>query len=149
MVLILEREYFDQGVNGRLFLNQQLVCHTIELPWRENQRQVSCIPEGQYTVRLRCTTKFGRHLAVDNVPFRSSILVHTFNHALKESRGCIAPVIKTTGEGQGYSSRIALDHLLLLLKPAFDKNETILLIIKKANNANHHQKGQEANAQVL
>jgi len=149
MVLVLEREYFEKGVNGELFLNQQLVCRTIELPWRENQRQVSCIPEGQYTVRLRCTKRFGRHLTVDRVPGRISILVHTFNNALKESRGCIAPVCQTTGEGQGHSSRIALDRLLGLLQPAFDKNETILLIIKKAIHANNHQKSKEAVAKVL
>lgn len=141
MVITLEREYLSNGVNGRIFLNQRLVCTSIELPWHNNERRVSCIPEGQYVVRPRYTTRFGHHLTVEKVPGRSSILIHCFNDALKESKGCIAPVTSITGEGKGIFSRVALDLLLHQLKPALDKNETILLIIKKATHANNHQQG--------
>lgn len=134
MELILERTYLTNGVNGKLFIGKQLVCPTIELPWRNNRYQVSCIPEGKYPVRLRHTERFGRHLAIDHVPGRTAILIHTFNHALKESKGCIAPVSRITGEGEGHSSRVALDQLLMQLKPAFDNKETIFLIIKKAKS---------------
>ncbi len=35
----------------------------IELPWIENKKQVSCIPEGVYELKPRFSEKFKHHLA--------------------------------------------------------------------------------------
>lgn len=131
MTILLVRSYHDKGTNGELFFNGIKICDTIELPWKDNQRRISCIPEGNYTLRKRYTVKFRWHCWVNDVPDRDGILIHAFNNALLESKGCIAPVSKLTGVGEGEASRLALNELLDLLEPAFSKNRTVCLVIKK------------------
>ena len=70
-------------------------CVTLELPWRENQARMSCIPVGEYEVvecaRPRYTskmTRIDRPWEVLNVPERGGILIHTGNIAADTS-GCI------------------------------------------------------------
>jgi hypothetical protein len=83
MELILRRDHHPEGTNGSLCDGEQQICSTIELPWRQNQRMVSCIPEGRYELVKRYTDKRGWHLLVKNVPNRSGILFHPANDALK------------------------------------------------------------------
>ena len=131
MTLQLLRTYHRNGTNGMLLFNGKRICYTIELPWKDNQFQVSCIPEGTYTLKKRYSLRNGWHIHVTNVKDRLWILIHCFNNALVESQGCIAPVETIDGEGKGSSARTALKRLMKLLEPSFDKNETIFLIIKK------------------
>lgn len=130
MELTLMRSYFPQGTNGALFLDGKKICSTIELPWKENQRRISCIPEGKYALQQRYSLRFGYHLLVKDVPNRSYILIHAYNHALKESKGCIAPVSECTGEGEGIFSRMSLKTILDLTSPAFKRNEPVFLTIQ-------------------
>ena len=130
MELILIRTYLLEGTNGKLMVDGKKLCSTIELPWKENQRMISCIPEGRYEIRRRYTPRFGYHIMICNVPGRSNILIHAFNDALAESKGCIAPVTLITGEGRGVFSRLALARLVCLLYPAFEKSKPIFLTIK-------------------
>jgi Family of unknown function (DUF5675) len=146
MEITLERKYHKNGTNGVLLFDGVRICDTIELPWRDNKFQVSCIPEGRYRIRKRYTVKFGWHCTVDNVPDRTAILVHTFNNALEESKGCIAPVETIDGEGIGSSSRVSLNKLLKILKPAFDKNKPVYLTIKKSEDEYTNKKIPKANA---
>lgn len=111
MELILTRNYFPSGTNGRLTYNGSIICYTIELPWKGNQRNISCIPEGRYLLAKRHTEKRGYHLTVKDVPSRDGILFHPANDALKELRGCIAPVSMLTGPGHGESSVKACNFL--------------------------------------
>jgi len=134
MELILTRSYHPEGTNGKLCDGEQLVCSTIELPWRENQRMVSCIPEGRYELAKRYTDKRGWHLLVKNVPNRSGILFHPANNALKELKGCIAPVSKVVGPGKGTQSKVADSRLKTLVFEAMDKGDSVFFIIQKANN---------------
>lgn len=108
MELVLWREYFPEGTNGALYHEGERVCYTIELPWRENEQSVSCIPEGRYRLEKRYSKRYGRHLLVQEVPGRSLILLHPANDALRELRGCIAPVSRLAGAGKGLQSRIAM-----------------------------------------
>jgi len=134
MELVLKRRYGLNGTNGELLYNSRRVCYTIELPWKENKRQVSCIPEGKYKLTLRWSLRFGWHLLVNDVPGRTYILVHAYNNALKESKGCIAPVAQCTGEGTGSLSRLSLKQLLDLTDTAFRKKQPVFLTIKSAND---------------
>lgn len=130
MELKLIREYFPKGTNGQLLLNGDRLCHTIELPWKNNERQVSCIPEGRYELKKRYTPRFGKHFILENVPNRSYILLHAANDALKEIKGCIASVTTLTGEGRGIYARAALAKLVSILYPVFEKGEKVFLIIQ-------------------
>ncbi len=130
MDILLKRSYFDKGTNGALIINGNFICFTIELPWRDNQRNTSCIPEGTYEVVPRFSHRFKNHLHVLDVSGRSLILIHPANNALKELRGCISPVSQLSSIGIGWSSRIALNKLLSLCYQAKDRKEKITLTIK-------------------
>lgn len=130
MVLVLSRTYFPEGTQGVLEWNGTIVCYTIELPWLENQRRISCVPEGEYVLRKRFSPKFQWHLHLDNVPGRNLILIHPANDARRELLGCIAPVMKLTGIGKGSFSRKALEKLKALVFPVLERNEEVKLIVQ-------------------
>jgi hypothetical protein len=130
MVLILTRTYFPEGTNGKLECEGQLICYTIELPWKNNERRVSCIPEGEYFIEKRYSQKFKWHLHVLGVDNRSYILFHPANNALKELNGCIAPVTKLSGPGLGLLSRKAFEKLRDQVYKALDAGESVLLIVQ-------------------
>jgi hypothetical protein len=130
MVLELTRTYFPNGTNGKLECKGKSICNTIELPWRENETRVSCIPEGKYFIKKRYSQKFQWHLEVLDVKNRSLILFHPANNALQELNGCIAPVTKLSGPGLGLMSRKAFTALKKLVYRVLDTNESVELIVK-------------------
>ena len=130
MVLILKRNYFPDGTNGKLECEGKLICNTIELPWKKNERRVSCVPEGKYFLQKRYSKKYQWHIEVLSVKGRSGILFHPANNAMKELNGCIAPVTKISGAGLGLMSRKACTTLKTLLYKALDKSEKVVLIIQ-------------------
>ncbi|RTZ01411.1 hypothetical protein EKL98_15115 [Flavobacterium bomense] len=130
MVLVLNRTYFPEGTQGVLEWNGTLVCYTIELPWLENQRRISCIPEGKYVLQKRFSPKFKWHIHLQNVPGRDFILIHPANDAKKELLGCIATVTLHTGIGRGSSSRKAFGKLKALVYGALTDNEEVKIRIQ-------------------
>jgi len=68
----------DQGTFGELVL-AGFHCFTAELPWRDNQKSISCIPAGEYVCAQRHSKKFEHHFHVLEVPGRDWILIHTGN----------------------------------------------------------------------
>jgi len=102
---------------GKLGYDNELICCTIERPWLDNKVNVSCIPAGQYKIRLVNSPKFGRTFKVCDVKGRTHILFHKANKA-SELHGCIAPVTSygiLSGEWAGFSSKRAYDKLMKLL----------------------------------
>jgi len=129
-LLILRDTFTDESTMGELFVNGERFCDTLELPYRNNQRSVSCIPIGQYKVRMRypreSATREYLHLLVQEVKDRSYILFHRGNTA-KDTRGCIL-----VGQGSQqdivHNSTLAMD---LLMKEIINLGGTnINLIIK-------------------
>ena len=129
MELVLTRTYFPEGTNGQLTCNGKLICKTIELPWKENERGVSCVPEGKYFIKKRYSAKHGFHLELLDVPSRSLILIHPANNALAELNGCIAPVTKLSGPGLGFMSRKAFATLKAKVYKALSQPESVSLLI--------------------
>lgn len=130
MVLVLSRTYFPEGTNGKLECEGKFICCTIELPWINNEKRVSCIPEGKYLLRKRYSRKFQWHIEVVDVKNRSFILLHPANNAQKELNGCIAPVTKLSGPGLGLQSKQAFVKLKNLVYKALDCSETVSLIVQ-------------------
>ena len=62
---------------------------TLELAWKNNQKQISCVPIGDYKVKKRWSKKFGNHFHILDVPNRSYILIHCANF-YTQLRGCVA-----------------------------------------------------------
>ena len=130
MVLVLSRTYFPDGTNGKLECEGKFICCTIELPWTNNEKRVSCILEGEYLLRKRYSRKFQWHIEVVAVKNRSFILFHPANNAQKELNGCIAPVTKFSGPGLGLQSRQAFVKLKNLVYKTLEREEKVLLIVQ-------------------
>ena len=98
MIATLTRaESTDQGTFGVLRFGGQTV-RTVELPWRDNARQRSCIPVGSYRCSIVQSPRFGRVYGVQNVPGRTHVLIHSANFGgdvnlgwTTQLHGCIAP----------------------------------------------------------
>jgi hypothetical protein len=133
MLLVLNRTYYPQGTQGIIKLKGKVICHTIELPWLENKRKISCVTEGEYILQKRFSKKFKWHIHIQNVPGRDLILFHPANDAKKELKGCIAPVSYYTGIGKGSFSRKSLKKLTDLVFPMLDKNTQVKLRITSTN----------------
>lgn len=129
-VLQLRRSYALAGTNGTLTYQGRHVCHTIELPDKDNRTRVSCIPEGRYKLVRYHSKRFPNSVGVAKVPDRSAILFHTANDALTELQGCIAPVTTLTGSGRGSESANALNELKALVNCLWDMGAEVYLVIK-------------------
>lgn len=129
MEVLLQRTYEEHGTNGRFVYYGQQICESIELPWKGNQRSVSCIPEGRYRLGLVTHPVKGKQILVEEVPGRSGILIHAANDAVTELRGFIAPVAKATAPGKGNFSRIALERLEDLIVPVIEAKEEVWLVV--------------------
>lgn len=129
--LLLIRDTFSkESILGELFINGELICDTLENPWKDNQRNISCIPEGEYPVRLRLARESGSrdylHLLVQEVPNRDFILVHRGNFP-SQTKGCVLVGLGTQQDVVN-NSRLAMD---LLMKEIINLGgENINLIIK-------------------
>lgn len=91
--LFLER-ITDNGTQtiGRLYIMEGGLrvadFPTMELPYKNNQRRVSCIPTGKYKVVKHTSPKFGKSFWIKDVPGRSEILIHPANFH-SDLLGCI------------------------------------------------------------
>ena len=77
---ITRTETSIHGTFGRLQYGG-FECWTLELPWKDNRPQVSCIPAGEYLTAPWNSRKWPRTYHITNVPGRTAILMHTGNVA--------------------------------------------------------------------
>ena len=129
--LLLIRDTFSKkSTIGELFINGERICDTLENPWQDNQRNISCIPEGEYPVRLRLARESASrdylHLLVQEVPNRDFILFHRGNTA-KDTSGCI---LVGLGSQQDVVNNSVLAMDLLIKEVIHLGGENINLIIK-------------------
>jgi hypothetical protein len=129
-LLIIRDTFTDKSTLGKLYVNGELFCDTLELPYRDNQRSISSIPAGEYKVNLRparqSATRDYLHLIVKEVPNRSYILFHRGNKP-SHTRGCILVGQSRQQDFVG-NSTLAMD---LLMKEIINLGgENIKLIIK-------------------
>lgn len=129
-LLIIRDTFTDKSTIGTLYINGEKFGDTLENPYLNNQRNISCIPKGQYKVRLRLpresATRNYLHLLVQDVPNRDWILFHRGNSA-KDTSGCI---LVGNGRKQDIveNSRLAMD--LVVKELIHLGGENINLIIK-------------------
>ena len=103
LVIVRLEDTVEDGTFGVLLLQNRVQCWTLELPWRNNAENVSCIPTGLYVLSPRFTwravDKHGPTYQVDGVPSRTGILFHPAN-VDEQLLGCIA-VGETIGKLKG------------------------------------------------
>lgn len=90
MELILKRTYFNDATIGTLSIldEDNPIWHTLELPNLGNQKKISCIPEGVYSVITHESPTHKNVWKVENVEDRTDILFHIGNWA-SDTKGCI------------------------------------------------------------
>lgn len=136
MKVMLNREGSKSyGTFGIITLPEGKQFDTLELPDKDNKRQVSCIPEGVYQCKIVNSPKFGRVYGVLDVPNRANILIHAGNYGgdvekgyRSDIQGCIL-----LGKGRGrlnnqpvvVSSKVALKEFMSALS-----NDSFELVIK-------------------
>lgn len=91
--LTIERVYLDHATLGSLYLgatNRFRLCKSFELPWKENRRSISCIPEDTYLMKREATSPKHPypHFRIPKVPGRSGILIHR-GKFVRHTKGCI------------------------------------------------------------
>ena len=129
-LLLIRDTFTEESTIGELFINGERICDTLERPYFNNQRNISCIPKGVYPVRLRLpresATRDYIHLLVQDVPDRDWILVHRGNFPY-QSQGCILVGLGSQQDAVN-NSTLAMD---LLIKEVIHLGaENINLIIK-------------------
>ena len=102
---------------------------TLELPWRDNKRQISCISKGVYRVTPRRSDAKGEHFWIHDVLDRDMILIHVGNF-VKDTQGCVllgSDWGDINGDGQRdlTGSRFAMEKLVSIV----GENEFSLAIV--------------------
>lgn len=114
----------DDGTLGELLDNEgQHICYTIELPWKDNEPQVSCIPTGTYQVILHDTPAHPHTWEITNVPDRQAILIHNGNTE-NDVKGCVA-VGSEIGEIDGLPAVLNSNATLKKLREILPLNFTL------------------------
>jgi hypothetical protein len=107
------------GTLGVLYSQHSALCVTLEDPWRDNQRNISCIPTGTYTVVPHSGTRYKNVWRLEDVPNRSAILIHQGN-TTKDTEGCILVGTSFVPDEMAINeSRKALQNLRLMLPQRF------------------------------
>lgn len=83
----LETISYKDATFGRLWC-EAFKCFTLELPWLNNEVDISCIPAGIYEYFLRESPKNGWVLELKSVEGRTFIQIHAGNYT-RQIEGCI------------------------------------------------------------
>lgn len=78
----------EHGMFGTYLYEGVPFAVTLEPPWRNNQRNISCIPAGTYIAELVESPKYGFVYEITNVPGRTHVLNH-WGNKLDETLGCV------------------------------------------------------------
>lgn len=116
---IFETDYQTIGywiVEGKIFF-------TLELPFNNNEKNISSIPAGLYRVVRRKSKAHGEHFHILDVPNRELILIHSGNY-YHNTEGCIVvgkAITDINGDGEldVTHSKQAMDELNKLLPDIF------------------------------
>lgn len=109
---IFRHETSKQGTIGILTINKVVFCFTMEPPDRENERNISSIPTGQYICEPYFSQRHGQTFQVMDVHGRTFILFHAGNK-VEDTEGCIM-----VGEAVAH---IDNDRILLNSRATFKK----------------------------
>lgn len=100
--ILTRLETSDEGTFGK-FVAGRLVLVCGELPWRDNEASVSCIPVGTYSCLWAFSPRFKRPMyLVDSVPSRVGIRFHAANLMGAVPRRCQLNGCIALGEKLGW-----------------------------------------------
>ena len=133
---VIVREYLPEQTKGKLFVlngcDKLLELVSLELPWKDNKKNISCILPGDYDLIKTTRSNGDPVFLVTNVPGRSEILFHIANFAAGkkiELQGCIAPGMKFSDiNGDGFDdAKSSTEAMNLLLKTLPQKSKLYII----------------------
>lgn len=134
ITFLLESQTYNDCTTGKLYKvnvdtkERTFIALTLERPWQDNQRSVSCIPAGEYVIKPVRSPKFGSTYYLEslikgevglNEGIRTHILFHAGN-TVDDTNGCILlgnkfGVDKERGARAIWNSKKSLNKFLLLV----------------------------------
>jgi hypothetical protein len=104
---------------------------SLERGWRDNERNVSCVPLGEYKLKLEYSNKFQRDLwELKGVPNRSECKFHSANYWY-QLNGCIALGRDSIDINRdGYSDITSSTSTMNAFHKAMGSDTEAILIIK-------------------
>jgi len=124
-MLKLRRSYLDNCTIGKLYFKGELICYTVERPWQNNEKNISCVPAGLYLLQpyssskyVDCYSLLSMNLGVGLTPdfHRTHILIHPGNFP-DDVQGCIAPGLMLHSSVWGVAhSKDAMNKLRSLIE---------------------------------
>jgi len=127
---------YNGATLGVLTIDESPEMMTLEDPWHLNERNISCIPEGRYTIVPHKSPKFGSTYLVENVTERSHILIHAGNTA-KDTSGCILVGLQF-GELNNQPAVLASRSAFLKFMELMDGEDGELVVIKAFGGGRVH-----------
>lgn len=100
--------------------------YTLELPWVNNLRNISCIPVGEYHVSTLETQKYKDVYHIKDVPNRNYILFHPGNF-ITQTKGCILIGLGTMTSPNSTVIRNSVHGIQKLRKYLSDRDFTLII----------------------
>lgn len=82
----IETVSYEDATIGRLWC-ESFQCFTLELPWLDNQTNISCIPAGVYPYERHISPSLGDVIHILDVEGRTWIYIHAGNFT-RQIKGC-------------------------------------------------------------
>lgn len=133
MKLKLHRIFFSDYTIGKLYINDEYFCDTLEDKVRDLTKETkvfgqTAIPFGTYQIQVSRSPKFGRDLPrLLNVPHFEGILIHRGN-TITDTNGCIL-LGENKIKGMVINSTEYEIKLVEILKIALLKEKVIIEIV--------------------
>ena len=110
----------DGGVFGVILKDKRPLFTTLELPWKNNQRNISCVPPGTYKCSKIFSNRFQRYLYVLlNVPDRDMVEIHVGN-SIRDTQGCILLGMSySLSDNAIMNSKLAFDNFMSIMPSEF------------------------------
>lgn len=135
MELTVIRKYKKPGYTiGRLEVNGQFVCNTMEPTWRDLTTEPkvmgqTAIPEGLYLVDMSWSQKMrGRRPFLIGVPQFVGVMIHEGNIP-SQTQGCIL-LGENSVRGMVKNSRHYVNHVCQLVEEAERRGERVVIRVK-------------------
>lgn len=126
ILLLREKHQLPDATLGVMYWDDDAICCTLELPWKNNQKKISCIPPGKYRVSRYLSPSKGEVFLLHDVPDRSMIEIHVGN-TVDDIEGCIL-VGRVFGKKDG--KRAVLNSRNTMMKLRENLPEEFELIIE-------------------
>ena len=104
------------------------IARTMEDAWKDNARNISCIPQGVYKVIRHTSPKYGNCFMVSNVPNRDYILIHAGNYDT-DTEGCIllgeSVATNVAGKRMVTNSKVTVGKFMNLMREVSEFTLTV------------------------